>query len=427
MSTRPTQGRYILAVDAAPGVGSVALIGTDAAHGTVLGALAVAMRPTAPAVAGGRGAEHDDPLMPAIADMLRAAELSVPMLAGIACGAGPGGFTSLRIAAALAKGLAHAGGIPLLAGPSLAWAAAVRAPARGTWLVTLDALRGEWYAAIVAFGATLAEAPRAARTVGAYSYLGVHATDALGDLAAAHGATVLTIDGDVAAPPIAAGAAALRACRRRPWPLGTCLRPTRRSAGAMGSGERTAAVCGHDDGRAMTIGNIVFRPARHADLDEIAAVERLAFSDPWSRNAFATLVANPAVLFLVAHGPLASGSDVGPSPSVLGYVVTWFATDESEIANIAVAPAARGTGVGAALLDAALTEAVHRRAAMTYLEVRESNTAARGLYASRGFVELGRRKNYYRTPREDALVLGRPTTLRAGRVSDGGVESAHPA
>lgn len=144
---------------------------------------------------------------------------------------------------------------------------------------------------------------------------------------------------------------------------------------------------------------VVLRPATPADVDEVAAIEQESFSDPWSRKAFAGLLDNPAVLFLVARA----------DDAVLGYVIAWFAADEAEIANIAVAPAARGRGAGAVLLDAALDEAAWRGAATTYLEVRESNAAARRLYASRDFAELGRRRRYYRNPTEDALVLGRRT------------------
>ena len=92
-------------------------------------------------------------------------------------------------------------------------------------------------------------------------------------------------------------------------------------------------------------------------------------------------------------------------PAVLGYVIAWFVLDEGEVANIAVAPAARGLGIGGCLLDATLAEARGREVAHLFLEVRESNTVARRLYASRGFIELGRRKRYYRHPVEDALVL----------------------
>jgi [ribosomal protein S18]-alanine N-acetyltransferase len=72
-----------------------------------------------------------------------------------------------------------------------------------------------------------------------------------------------------------------------------------------------------------------------------------------------------------------------------------------------VAPEVRGQGVGARLLDDALAAARRNGATAAYLEVRDSNAAARALYASRGFEQVGRRRNYYRKPVEDALVMRR--------------------
>ena len=95
--------------------------------------------------------------------------------------------------------------------------------------------------------------------------------------------------------------------------------------------------------------------------------------------------------------------------------------DEAEIANLAVEPAARRSGAGRLLLDSALGEAAARGVRTVYLEVRESNEAARSLYASRGFDEIGRRRAYYAHPREDALVLRR--RLLSGDLS-GGMERA---
>ena len=90
---------------------------------------------------------------------------------------------------------------------------------------------------------------------------------------------------------------------------------------------------------------------------------------------------------------------------VAGYVVTWLVADEAELANLAVAPDRRRQGIGRYLLDAAMVEAVAGGAASLYLEVRESNVAARALYGARGFVAVGRRPSYYRNPAEDALLL----------------------
>jgi len=87
--------------------------------------------------------------------------------------------------------------------------------------------------------------------------------------------------------------------------------------------------------------------------------------------------------------------------------VAWFVVDEAEIANLAVSDEARRAGIGARLLDFAVAAADHRQCRVVFLEVRESNVAARALYASRGFQVAGRRSKYYRKPVEDALVLRR--------------------
>ena len=156
---------------------------------------------------------------------------------------------------------------------------------------------------------------------------------------------------------------------------------------------------------------LAMRPATAEDIDAVARMEAACFTDPWSRSAFASLLGHRHVLFLVADW--FTGGGVGhddlsaPHAELAGYVVAWLAADEAEIANLAVSPARRGQRIGAHLLDAALGELMVRGAAAVYLEVRESNAAARRLYASRGFHEVGRRKKYYRRPQEDALVLRR--------------------
>ncbi len=138
------------------------------------------------------------------------------------------------------------------------------------------------------------------------------------------------------------------------------------------------------------------------DLPSVAAIERAAFSDPWSLRSFREALDSPSVYFACAR------SDDG---GVVGYVVAWFVADQGEIANIAVSPDQRGRGAGRALLDAALGEAGARGTSAVFLEVRDSNQRARELYASRGFEEVGRRRRYYRRPVEDAIVLRRTLTL----------------
>jgi ribosomal-protein-alanine N-acetyltransferase len=155
--------------------------------------------------------------------------------------------------------------------------------------------------------------------------------------------------------------------------------------------------------------DVALRPAADADLDEIVAIERLAFSDPWSRHSFEQLLGNPAVRFTVAERRF------GHASGVAGYAVAWFVVEQAEIANLAVAPSARRHGVGARLLDDVIAHAADRECDALFLEVRDSNVAARALYVSRGFRQIGRRRNYYRNPIEDALVLRRDVAPRDTR------------
>lgn len=152
--------------------------------------------------------------------------------------------------------------------------------------------------------------------------------------------------------------------------------------------------------------------ATKADLARVLEIERQSFSDPWSLVSFRQAQANPRVYFGCARATDAGGD--GGAGALVGYVVAWFVADEGEVANLAVAPEARGRGVGAALLDAALAHGERQGTATMYLEVRCSNHHARRLYGSRGFEEVGRRKHYYRRPAEDAVVLRRtfPSAVR---------------
>ena len=100
--------------------------------------------------------------------------------------------------------------------------------------------------------------------------------------------------------------------------------------------------------------------------------------------------------FLVAEG------DGG---AILGYVVALDAADEGEILNLAVAPTGRRAGLGRALVRQILEALSARGVRQVFLEVRDSNAPARALYTAHGFKEVGRRREYYRRPVEDAIVL----------------------
>lgn len=142
-------------------------------------------------------------------------------------------------------------------------------------------------------------------------------------------------------------------------------------------------------------GGVQVRPATGADVDDIAAIERSVFGDPWSRRSFADLVASPRVVFLVAI----------EGETVAGYAVVILAGDEAELANLAVAREVQRTGIGRGLLAAASRAASGRGALRMFLEVRASNQPAISLYEGMAFRAVGRRVRYYARPVEDAIVM----------------------
>lgn len=128
---------------------------------------------------------------------------------------------------------------------------------------------------------------------------------------------------------------------------------------------------------------------------QVAALEKICFSDPWSVNSVASELKNPLSCWLVAE----------EDGEVAGYVGSQTVMDESDMMNVAVHPDYRRKGIAEKLVME-LVEALKKRDSRCLtLEVRASNEPARALYEKLGFVQVGLRKNYYRNPREDALIL----------------------
>jgi [ribosomal protein S18]-alanine N-acetyltransferase len=93
---------------------------------------------------------------------------------------------------------------------------------------------------------------------------------------------------------------------------------------------------------------------------------------------------------------------------IVGACAARTVTDEVEVLNLAIAPSWRRRGIGRELMADALSSANQAGATHAFLEVRESNSEAQAFYLALGFIEIGRRRAYYRDPPEDALVLSRP-------------------
>jgi len=137
------------------------------------------------------------------------------------------------------------------------------------------------------------------------------------------------------------------------------------------------------------------------DIPQVAAVDRLSFSLPWSEKSFRfEVLENDASLLWVAEAAAPDGLR-----EVVGMIVVWLVVDEAHVATIAVHPQYRGLGLGRRLLTAALVDAIQQGAILATLEVRRGNTVAQELYRKFGFQVVGERSHYYNDNSEDALIM----------------------
>jgi ribosomal-protein-alanine N-acetyltransferase len=141
--------------------------------------------------------------------------------------------------------------------------------------------------------------------------------------------------------------------------------------------------------------SVEIRRMRSADLPRVMLIELSTFTMPWSEATFRGLLRRKDSDLLVADF----------KGELVGYAVFWAVLDQGELGNVAVDDEHRGEGIGSQLIQAVLERAQERGVHEIFLEVRKSNTRAQDLYRNFGFSEVGRRKNYYLEPLEDALVM----------------------
>ena len=130
-------------------------------------------------------------------------------------------------------------------------------------------------------------------------------------------------------------------------------------------------------------------------IPQIEEIERECFSRPWTAEQLMSQMRDAQHEFIAAVD----------DSRVLGYVGLMYVLDEGYISNVAVHPEARRQGIGDALIDALAARATELELAFLTLEVRESNAPAIALYAKHGFHPVGKRKNYYDAPKEDAVLM----------------------
>lgn len=140
---------------------------------------------------------------------------------------------------------------------------------------------------------------------------------------------------------------------------------------------------------------ITIHPLSKVHISQLAEIEQLCFSDPWSLNAFEYELTNPLSVWLVAlDGEL-----------VVGYVGSQTVLDESDIMNVATRPEYRRNGISTHLITALISVLKEKKVRSLSLEVRKANEPAILLYTKLGFLQVGLRPNYYRHPKEDAIIM----------------------
>ena len=143
---------------------------------------------------------------------------------------------------------------------------------------------------------------------------------------------------------------------------------------------------------------ITIEEMRADDLDEVIGIEKESFSDPWTypmfKAEFSNSFSHPWVARLV------------PSRALAGYICFWLFEGEAHVLNLAVHPQYRQKGIGSRLITVALDYWRKAEVVSAFLEVRESNEAARRLYEKIGFRMITRRPKYYKNPKEDAFIMG---------------------
>lgn len=141
--------------------------------------------------------------------------------------------------------------------------------------------------------------------------------------------------------------------------------------------------------------NLVVCPFEEKYIDSILSIEKLSFTDPWSRDSMEKELNNNFARYVL----------VKLEDKVIGYGGMWIILDEGHITNIAVAPEYRCIGAGKLILKSLINICKKEKVISLTLEVRVSNTIAQSLYSKFGFITEGIRKNYYADNNENALIM----------------------
>ncbi|TYR16942.1 tRNA (adenosine(37)-N6)-threonylcarbamoyltransferase complex transferase subunit TsaD [Corynebacterium urealyticum] len=393
---------------------------------------------------------HMELLVPHIQESLAEAGLRPRDVEAVVVGTGPGPFTGLRVGMATGAAFADAIGVPVFGVDSLSATAASVAAGHQECLVLSDARRREWYSATATEAGRLVAGPAVGKPA---DVLAEHGSKPIAVALTAEVARAIEkLEGEEKA---ATEAWRIITEDAYPTPEGLALagadqlwwlegeghfverlgRPLvaqylrRPDAAEPKRKERTAAVnfaAAAEDVAAfdrleaepanaeLTVELLTLDRASLADLEEMARIEQELFSEesPWSLEAFRAELANPRNYYVALRV-------AGQLQGYAGIALNGPTADpEWEIHTVALSPEQQGKGYSRLLMDK-LFEPLQVIGGPVYLEVRDGNAPAVGLYESYGFAVTGRRKGYYQPSGADALTMFRPDEKRPSQAGEG--------
>ncbi len=337
---------------------------------------------------------HAERLAGMVEEIMREAETPFSAIDRLAATTGPGTFTGVRIGLAFARGLALALDRPTVGITTLQALAAAAAPqcAGRPVAALIDARRGEVYLQAFSPDVQPLTPPVAVALDDVIAHLPDEDVLAVGSgasLVQPHASRMVPADAlDLPDPATIARLAAIAQAPAHP-PAPVYLRRPDAKQQAPLLKLPAADVA------------IIQAGAGHADV--LATIHAECFTEPWPAAEIESLLWTPGTCAFIA-------SENGSAAQPLGFIIIRQAADEAEILTIATRPQARRRAVASALLTRALETLAATGCADLHLEVDQDNAAARAFYASRGFAETGRRKDYYKHPggiSSDALLLHR--------------------
>lgn len=334
-------------------------------------------------------------LIPMVQTIMAEAGIGYEDLDLIAAGTGPGSYTGVRVALAAARGLASASGKPL-SGVSNFDAVYAAAAAEAPQMVALETRRADLYIQLFAKDGRADSPPSILAEQDLVDLFTPGETIVVAGDAAPRAVAVLRAGGRparAASGPNYAQAAWIAHVAAIRWARERSLRPAEpvylRAPDALTVAERAAAQKAREP---------VLSVASPIHGAVMAALQQKCFDEPWSTEAMATLLGQPGVVGTLLTDPA--------SQVPLGYALMRSAAGEAEILTLGIDPQRRRAGLGRRLLADLIARARTAGAEALFLEVADGNRAARSLYYTAGFREVGRRSGYYRSPRgvEDGLT-----------------------